>query len=212
VDCSFDNKTHSFATIYVRVLIAVLPTQAKLSMNKILRASVLSLGLCMSSCVVIPRLAPETPTNSSAMAAATDSVHHQIEHAARVLRGYYQSKGSFPRSELDIDPLLIRIYERVSGNKADPLWQPKQDGPFRTFKNIRLAFDETIRDAPLVQWRRQPPGSWSAPDGDIVILEDGNDQFVIWAAGVGGHPVTADGQAIIVAGKCTQEVLDSEQY
>jgi hypothetical protein len=108
---------------------------------------------------------------------------------ADALRSYYARYKVFPQSTSDLDEALRQIYTQVFGMSPDPNMQITSEGPFRVLGNLRIRMDDTIRNAPIAQWKENPPDNWNAPANSIVILVDGGSQYIVWCAAINGVPI-----------------------
>lgn len=132
----------------------------------------------------------------------------QMQMAARILKSYCKEKGHLPYSQAEMDDVLVRIYTQINGNPPDfnspnMADKPATQGPWRILDNVRIKLDGTARNAPIAQWRRNPPDDWIVSGPSIVIVTDGQEDFYIWSSGTGTTPIVdASNQAIIISGKC----------
>jgi hypothetical protein len=132
----------------------------------------------------------------------------QMQMAARILKNYCKEKGHLPYSQEEMDDVLIRMYTQINGNPPDftnpnMAGKPATQGPWRILDNVRIKLDGGARNAPISQWRRNPPDNWIVPWPSIVIVTDGQEDFYIWSSGTGTTPIVdASNQAIIISGHC----------
>jgi hypothetical protein len=116
-------------------------------------------------------------------------VWSNAQRVADVMRGYHKKNKKFPQNIVEQDRALIQIYKEVAGSSPDSGQQITSDGEYRALGNLRIATNAIIRNAPLQQWRRMPPENWRAPAGSIVVITDGQSQFLIWCASANSVPI-----------------------
>jgi len=104
------------------------------------------------------------------------------------LRHYRKTHDHLPRLQPEIDDALLMVFKRVSNVPANTTVVPQSVGTYRVYYNLRMKFDQSIRAIPYINGQIQFPGSWTAPAGNVVIVTDGENQFMIWRAGMDGHP------------------------
>ncbi len=116
-------------------------------------------------------------------------VYATAKTSAEAMRAWYKKNGSFPRTPSDIDSALRFVYTRVLGSPASPTQQIAYSGTKHSLGSLIMAYDPTIRNAPIDQWRIDPPETWNAPANSTVILTDGESQFLIWSSVLNGVPM-----------------------
>jgi len=129
------------------------------------------------------------------------SVINSALRCVDALRSYYTVHKTLPQQISDQDQALNQIYQQAFGSPPDPSVQITTNGAYRVLGNLRLCTDQTIRNAPMAQWRKNPPDNWTAPANSIVILVDGGSQYLIWCAAINGVPMRDQNQnAILLSG------------
>jgi hypothetical protein len=122
--------------------------------------------------------------------------------AAKALRSYYRDNQQLPRDPNAQDKVLVAAYQNINGCPPDPTMPITTVGTYRVLANLRIATVETIRDAPIEQWRQYPPDNWIAPANSIVMMTDGNNQFIVWCAALNGVPMKdANNRCLIIYDK-----------
>ncbi len=140
--------------------------------------------------LVILAACPGTAVRAQNPQGFTDSlVWNNAQRAADVLRCYYSKYKTFPQTIQDQDKALLLIYMKLAGSRPDSSQPISSESEFRVLSNLRIATNAIIRNAPLQQWRKVPPENWRAPAGSIVILTDGQSQFLIWCASANSVPI-----------------------
>lgn len=109
--------------------------------------------------------------------------------SADAMREWHKKHGSFPNLDQDINKALKFVYQRITGSALDPSTQIIYTGNIHSIENIRFSLDQSISNAPVEQWKTNPPESWTAPPNSTVILTDGKDQFVVWTSVISGGPM-----------------------
>ncbi len=109
--------------------------------------------------------------------------------SADAMREWHKKHGSFPNLDQDINKALKFVYQKITGSALDPSTQITYTGNIHSIENIRFLLDQSITNAPVEQWKTNPPESWTAPPNSTVILTDGKDQFVVWTSVISGGPM-----------------------
>lgn len=126
-------------------------------------------------------------------------VYATARTAGDALRTWHKQHGAFPNTPAGIDSALRFVYAKVLGSPPEPRQQITYTGTKHSLGNLVMAYDPTIRNAPIAQWKINPPEAWSAPANSTVILTDGADQFLIWSSVLNGVPMRdSDNKCIFI--------------
>lgn len=113
----------------------------------------------------------------------------QLRESGRLIREYSKKHDHFPASTSEMDELLLDLYKNVSMTAPDSRVQVKSDGRYRNFYNFSMGVDPAFKSIPLVNGVPQINSLPNFPAGHIVIMTDGQDECVGWAAGEDGRPM-----------------------
>jgi hypothetical protein len=113
----------------------------------------------------------------------------QAKEAAAFMRNYRKSHDHLPQLTSEIDDALLQIYKAVNISSPDSTVTVQSSNNLRTYYNLAMAVDPSIQGLSIVNGQVRPPDSWNAPPNTLVILTDGQDQFVIWIAGLNYKPM-----------------------
>ncbi len=115
----------------------------------------------------------------------------QVREAAAAMRQYRLTHDHFPQLQPELDDTLMTVFKRVSMTPGNTTIVPQSRNNYRIYYQFAIAMDPSIRSLPLVNGQVVKfPNSWNAPAGSIVLLSDGQNQFVAWAAGQDGTPIS----------------------
>jgi hypothetical protein len=117
----------------------------------------------------------------------------QVRQSAEALRQYRQSHDHFPRQQAELDEALLTVFKQVAIARPNTTVFPQSNNIFRTYAQFAIAYDPTIHLIPVINGQIQIDNAWtstwSMPVNTIVMVTDGNNQFVVWAAGADGKPL-----------------------
>ncbi|MDR3614107.1 MAG: hypothetical protein P4L53_11140 [Candidatus Obscuribacterales bacterium] len=110
--------------------------------------------------------------------------------AADAMRNYYKEHRQLPRSTTELDDVLCNVYAEINGGPPNLIATPITTyNDYRVLGSLMIKYDPTVANAPVELWRKNPPENWMVPGGKIVILSDGNSEFINWCATINGAPM-----------------------
>lgn len=145
---------------------------------------VLSLGTI--SCLV--QAAP--PAISQDLGAGQAELIRQLRETGTAMKEYASKHDHFPNGPEESDQCLKMLFKRVSMSEPDSTLVPKSNGAFRTYYQFAIGIDPSYKSIPLINGIPKIPDNYVAPGSSIVIMTDGADDCVGWAAGTDGRPLT----------------------
>lgn len=113
----------------------------------------------------------------------------QMREASAALREYCKTNGKFRHDEEGMIAVLRYVFPRVYLGPPKSSMYPGHTGQHCTLGNLWIGYDPEINHLEVVEDQIQVPSSWYAPADTIVMLTDGQNSFVVWAADDDGHPV-----------------------
>lgn len=140
----------------------------------------------------------------------------RIKDAANGMRSYYDRHNkTFPTGGQEMDDLVKHLYGEINVNPAPPNTQVEYTSRgYVRFVNVCVAYDPGIANAPIEQWRKYPPSNWQGEPNDVMVLEDGDNTFLVWAVGLDAKPLreeSGEKQAMIVYEKLPKPVRDDDE-
>lgn len=151
----------------------------------------------------------------SAHAQFVETVGPRIKEAATGMRSYYEQHKAFPAGGQQMDELVKYLYGQINVNPAPPNSQVEYTSRgYVRYVNICAAYDPGIANAPIDQWRNHPPSNWQGEPNDVMVLEDGDNAFLVWAVGLDAKPLreqSGEKQAMIVFEKMKKPTQDYEE-
>jgi hypothetical protein len=144
-----------------------------------------------------------------------ETVAPRIKEAATGMRNYYQKNKAFPSGGQQMDELVKYLYGEVNVNPAPPNTQVEYTSRgFVRYVNICVAYDPGIANAPIEAWRNHPPTNWQGEPNDVMVMEDGDNAFLVWAVGLDAKPLreqNGEKQAMIVYEKMPKPEQDYDE-
>ena len=120
----------------------------------------------------------------------------QLRETGSFMKEYASTHDHYPNSPDEMDSCLKSLYKRVSMTEPDSRLQVQQNSQYRTFYQFAIGIDPSYKSIPIINGIPKIPDSFVAPASMIVIMTDGQDEVVGWAAGVDGKPIAGlDGQS-----------------
>lgn len=113
----------------------------------------------------------------------------QMREVGAAMEKYGKNHDHYPRSPQEIDECLQSLYKSVSMTDPASTDFPSSQGQYRVFHNLAMGVDPSYKSIPVVNGLPQVPDSYVGPGGTIVIMTDGDDECVGWAAGDNGRPL-----------------------
>jgi hypothetical protein len=127
---------------------------------------------------------------------AQAEVARAMRESSSAMKDYASSHDHFPSNNDEFDDCLKMLYKRVSLTDPDSTLSVQSDGKYRTWYQFAITMDSSYKGIPIVNGVAKVPDGFTGPPGKIVIMSDGADHCVGWAAGPDGKPVTENGNAI----------------
>lgn len=149
-------------------------------------------ALVLCTQLLIPFNCAEGQSNS--ILPQTDLVR-QLKDTGALIREYASKHDHFPSSVSEIDEFLMQAYKQVNLTVPDSRVQIASNGKYRTFYQFAMAVDPSFKGIPIVNGVPKVPESYVAPASTIVLLSDGQDEMVAWAASETGKPASQDGNS-----------------
>ncbi|MBX9688711.1 MAG: hypothetical protein K2X27_18530 [Candidatus Obscuribacterales bacterium] len=130
---------------------------------------------------------PQQIANPAALGMA--DLFRQLREVGTAMKQYGASHDHFPRSTQEIDECLQSLHKSVTMSDASSTETPKSEGQYRVFHNFAMGVDPSFKSVPIVNNVPQVPDSYVAPGCAIIIMTDGDDECVGWAASDNGRPL-----------------------
>lgn len=152
---------------------------------KWLSASLLSALLL----VLFAWAAPSGAQFGGGMGLGQQEIVRQMQDTAKAMTAYRRMHDHYPQMTQEIDDALKFIFGKVSLSPADPFITPQSLNAYRTYYQFAMAYDPSISGLAVVNGQVMVPNYWSAPPNTIVVLVDGGNKYVVWAAATDQKPM-----------------------
>ena len=106
------------------------------------------------------------------------------------MKEYRCAHDHLPQQINEQDDALKAIFSRVSMTPSDPAITPQSRQNFRFYYQFQISYDPSIMGIPANNGKYVVPQSWSAPPNTIVVMTDGIDTFMVWAANADMKPIS----------------------
>lgn len=132
--------------------------------------------------------ASASPAFSQGIALGQSDLMRQLRETGTIMKEYASTHDHYPNTTDEMDNCLKMLYTKVSMTTPDSTVQVQQNGRYRTFYQFAIGIDPSYKSTPIVNGIPQPDQSLSMPASTIVLMTDGQDEIVGWAAGIDGSP------------------------
>lgn len=129
------------------------------------------------------------PAYTQGIALGQADLIRQLRETGTTLKEYAEKHDHYPNNTEEMDDLLKLLYSRISLTSPDSTVQVAQNGRYRTFYQFAIGIDPSYKSTPIVNNVPQVSPSLVMPASSIVLMTDGQDEIVAWAAGVDGRPI-----------------------
>ncbi|MBX9567554.1 MAG: hypothetical protein K2X77_01610 [Candidatus Obscuribacterales bacterium] len=136
--------------------------------------------------------ASASPAFSQGIALGQSDLMRQLRETGTIMKEYASTHDHYPNTTDEMDNCLKMLYTKVSMTTPDSTVQVQQNGRYRTFYQFAIGIDPSYKSTPIVNGIPQPDQSLSMPASTIVLMTDGQDEIVGWAAGIDGKPMVPD--------------------
>jgi hypothetical protein len=142
---------------------------------------------------------------------ADDEMFQQMQLVERKLCQFYGKLGHFPESEDEKAVFAKVVSKYIIGNPYRPEFTDRVTGekiiePYTV--PLYIFSDPGITRQHLLAYIRKPPESWQADPGSIFVLTNGENLYLIWAAGADRLPIrdisTRELKARVIAKKISR--------
>ncbi len=132
----------------------------------------------------------------------------RMKEASRQMSTFYKENEHLPSTIQELDAFLNQLEENDRTRK-----QAEQFGTYRRLGFTCIAIDKSIADIPIDSWRRAPPNKLNfMPACTVVILTDGENTCLIWAASISGNPILdSDSKAILIYRKLEAQEKNTDK-
>lgn len=141
-----------------------------------------------------------------------DALITQMERLIPFVKKYRNSHEHLPYSPDEQDEFLQYLHVRSRNyDPNQPIPMPVQQGTYRCLGQYCIDCDQSINEeSNILKWRSVAP-NWSNHAGQICVMSDGGENFLVWPVGADGFVMrTANGGALFRLIDCqtdTDELL-----
>jgi hypothetical protein len=134
--------------------------------------------------------------NAQAVPDLNAEAMRNMREIGAIMKEYASTHDHFPNTADESDSLLKLLYKKINMTDPDTTMYVKPEGKYRTFYHYAIAEDDSYKSIPVVNGIAKIPDSFSGPPGMMIIMTDGHDHCIGWAAGQNGKPITVGDNAV----------------
>lgn len=116
----------------------------------------------------------------------------QLRETGSLMKEYAATHDHYPNSPEEMDSCMKMLYSKISLSSPDSTVQVVPNGRYRTYYQFAIGIDPSYKSIPIVNGVPQVDSSMTMPASTIVMMTDGQDEIVGWAAGVDGRPIVME--------------------
>lgn len=132
---------------------------------------------------------PQSAVSQVNISAGQSDLIRQLKDTESAMKEYADSHDHFPNCQSESDDCLKMLFKKVAMSDPDVSIYPQSNGAYRTYYQFAIGVDPSYKSIPIVNGIPQVPASYVAPGSTIVIMTDGDDECVGWAASASGQPL-----------------------